>query len=95
MTVHTSNWRLRLRLHLRILTNQKGADSCMLLIGQEMQTQTQSPIASVMRALGCFPFRRHKSTQVNTLKHSLPQLNGTRYTKCVGTFSYLTLQDLS
>jgi len=30
---------------------------------------------------GCFPFRRYKSTQVNTLKHSLPQLNGTRYTQ--------------
>jgi len=28
-----------------------------------------------------FPFRKHKSTQVNTLKHSLPQLNGMRYTQ--------------
>ncbi|KYN29753.1 DENN domain-containing protein 1A, partial [Trachymyrmex cornetzi] len=32
---------------------------------------------------GCFPFRRHKPTQYNTLKHSLPRLSGTRYVQCV------------
>jgi len=31
----------------------------------------------------CFPFRRHKSTQINPLKYSLPQLNGTQYTQNV------------
>jgi len=45
--------------------------------------------------LQCKKTRRHKLTQVNTLMHSLPQLNGTRYTQNVETFSYLILQDPS
>jgi len=38
---------------------------------------------------GCFPFRRHKSTQVNTLKFARIKWNAI-YTE---TFNYLTLQD--